>query len=319
MSLSRVSGLSRPFYRLFTQSLRVTQAASPETPEVSQALAENGRPLVPQFKPRFNSSHITLLGEDQLRNWEMERLRVVPAHMGFYGGNPIHEDNMNQLRNVLRKYKRLPTVTANKETVQKFKFVSFEEYKERCNSGHRVRSSHFKALTETLQRLRSIDPELMPTDVTEILNKFVATSVNSQSARKKARTLDEFGRANASAKRKASKVEVSMVKGEGQVIINGRPFTDYFDKDTDRSKIGYPFEVLNQENQYNVFALAAGGGTTGQAEATMYAIAKALVIFNPLLKPRLRLAGLMTPDSRVVERKKPGKLKARKSPTWVKR
>lgn len=291
----------------------------PETLDFSPSLAENGRPLVPQFKPRYNSSFVTRLDEARIPNWEMERLRIVPTHMGFYGGNPVHEENMKQLRDILRKYKRLPTQAVDKATIQRFRFLSFEEYKERCDSGHRVRSSHYKILTETLQRLRSIDPELMPKEVSEILNKYLASSMNSQSAMKKVKVLDEFGRANASAKRKACRAEVSLVKGDGQVIVNGRPFTEYFLRDTDRSKIGYPFESINQENQYNVFVSASGGGTTGQAEATMYAIAKALIIFNPLLKPRLRLAGLLTPDSRVVERKKPGKVKARKSPTWVKR
>lgn len=249
----------------------------------------------------------------------MELLRVVPAYMGFYGGNPVHEDNMSRLTTVLRKYKRLPTQTADKETMQKYKFLSFEEYKERCHSGHRVRSSHFKALTEILQRLRSIDTQLMPKEVTDILSKFVAKAVSSQKAKKNLKNLDEFGRANTSAKRKASKVKVSMVRGEGQVLVNGKPFAEYFKKDSDRTRIGYPFEVVSQENQYNVFAVASGGGTTGQAEGCMYAIAKALIIFNPLLKARLRQAGLMTPDTRIVERKKPGKVKARKSPTWVKR
>lgn len=244
---------------------------------------------------------------------------MVPAYMGFYGGNPVHEDNMMQLNAVLRKYKRLPTQPVDAETVKRFRFVSFEDYKERCNSGTRVRTSHYKILLETLQRLRSIDPELMPREVSDVLEKFLAKSLNSQNINKKLKALDEFGRANASAKRKATQSSVSVVRGEGQVIVNGKPFTEYFCKDSDRAKIGYPFEVVSQENQYNVFAVASGGGTTGQAEATMYAIAKALVVFNPLLKTRLRQAGLMTPDSRTVERKKPGKVKARKSPTWVKR
>lgn len=280
---------------------------------------ENGRPLVPQTVPKYMSTHITRLNESKVNRWEMERLRVVPAHMGFYGGNPVHEDNMMQLRGVLRKYKRLPTQAVDAETVKKFRFVSFEDYKERCNSGTRVRTSHYKALLETLQRLRSIDPELMPKEVSDILGKFLATTSNSQNFNRKQKTLDEFGRAEASAKRKSTRAHVYVVRGEGEVLVNGKPFTQYFCRDTDRAKIGYPFEVVNQENQYNVFVTASGGGITGQAEATMYAIAKALVVFNPLLKTRLRQAGLMTPDSRVVERKKPGKVKARKSPTWVKR
>lgn len=292
---------------------------SPVDAQESTPFIDTSRPLVPQVVPKYMSTHITRLNESKVNKWEMERLRVVPSYMGFYGGNPVHEDNMMQLRGVLRKYKRLPTQAVDAETVKRFRFVSFEDYKDRCNSGTRVRTSHYKALLETLQRLRSIDPELMPKEVSDILGKFLATTSNSHNMNRKPKTLDEFGRAEASAKRKCTKAHVYVVRGEGEVLVNGKPFTQYFSRDTDRAKIGYPFEVINQENQYNVFVTASGGGITGQAEATMYAVAKALVIFNPLLKTRLRQAGLMTPDSRVVERKKPGKVKARKSPTWVKR
>ena len=316
MSLFRAGGVTYPFYRLFSHNLRVSQVAPGPT---APGVPENGRPPVPEHKPMYKLSFLTRLNESRLNDREMERLRVVPAYMGFYGGNPVHEDNMVHLRSVLRKYKRLPTQAVDADTVKPFRFVSFEHYKELCNSGTRVRTSHYKALLEMLQRLRSIDPELMPREVSDVLKKFVVSSANATNVRNKSKTLDEFGRASASAKRKCTRAHVYVVRGEGQLLVNGRSFTEYFLRDSDRAKVGFPFEVVNQENQYNVFVTAEGGGINGQAEATMYAIAKALVVFNPLLKKRLRQAGLMTPDSRVVERKKPGKLKARKSPTWVKR
>ncbi|KAI5308390.1 37S ribosomal protein S9, mitochondrial [Ascosphaera atra] len=81
----------------------------------------------------------------------------------------------------------------------------------------------------------------------------------------------------------------------------------------------WPLTITERINKYNVWALVRGGGVTGQAEAMTVALAKALIIHEPALKPILRRAGCVTTDPRQVERKKPGHLKARKKPAWVKR
>lgn len=247
-------------------------------------------------------------------------MRVVPRFATYYGGNPIHDDNMDKLNALLRKYKNLPTKVLSENELRAYKFVSFDEYRKRAHSGTRLKIGHHNELLESLNRLRTIEPELMPSEVISVLESYSSKSDDKQTSVQRAvKPLDEFGRANTVGKRKRAVANISMVKGEGIVLVNGQPFSEYFKRDLDRSKIAYPFKVVSQEGQYNIFITTEGGGVSGQAEASMYGIAKALVVFNPLLKPRLRLAGLMTRDFRKVERKKPGKLKARKSPTWVKR
>lgn len=250
---------------------------------------------------------------------ELNRIRTTPTLMTFYGGNPIHENNMNHLRLLLRKYQYLPTKPLSDEELQSRKFLGYEAYKERTQSGTRVKKIHYRDLISSLNRLRVIDSQLMPVEVINTLDSYYSTSVNKTALSKKVKQLDEFGRASTQAKRKAALAKIYLVKGDGSILINGKSAVEYFTNVYARKNLVYPFQVIEQEGQYNVFAEVSGGGYTGQSEAVMYAIAKALVVFNPLLKPRLSKAGLMTSDARVVERKKPGKVKARKSPTWVKR
>lgn len=324
MSLAKI-GYARTFLRLLSNGLPRLQSAIPPA-EPGHNLAtdvSSGRPLVPKPKPsdprpvRFAMSN---LNPDVMSNWELERLRIVPKLATFYGGNPVHEDNMNQLNALVRKYKNLPTRVLDEKELKAYKFVSLEDYRKRAQSGTRLKIGHHKELLELLNRLRSIEPELMPKEVIEVLQKYSsALEDKKQVVQTAIKTLDKYGRANTVGKRKRAVANISMVKGEGLVLVNGKSFLEYFKRDIDRSKIGYPFKVVSQEGQYNVFITTEGGGISGQAEAAMYGISKALVVFNPLFKSRLRLAGLMTRDARKVERKKPGKVKARKSPTWVKR
>lgn len=269
--------------------------------------------------PRVQTSIPSQVTLGTLREPQYERLRVIPALKTFFGGNPVHEENMNKLNAILRRYINLPTRVLTDAELKAGRFISIEKYREMTNSGARLKGLHYKELTSVLHRLRSIDSQLMPTEVSEILAKYTHSVKESAAVSRKLKTVDEFGRAHGKAKRKTSMAEAWIVRGDGESLINGRLIVDYFPRDTDRRKIVYPFQVVEQEGQYNIFVNVSGGGVSGQVEATMYAIARALVVVNPLLKPRLKKAGLMTSDARIVERKKPGKVKARKMPTWVKR
>jgi small subunit ribosomal protein S9 len=250
---------------------------------------------------------------------ELNRIRTVPSLNTFYGGNPVHDDNMNKLRTLVTKYRHLPRRVLSPEEINSIKFISFAEYTEKTKSGTRVRKVHYNELIALLHKLRTIDLQLMPKPVMEILDSYTGKTTDRITENKKSKTLDDMGRAKGKAKRKLAQAKVYLVKGDGQVLINGRSIVEFFPNVYARKSVTYPFQVIDQEGQYNVFARVSGGGFTGKSEAIMYAIAKALIVFNPLLKPRLSRAGLMTSDTRIVERKKPGKLKARKSPTWVKR
>lgn len=286
-----------------------------------------GRPLVPvisraklakQRVMRVPSMPPSLRMSDP----ELELLRLVPTLLGFYAGNPVHDHNVSELQTLLRKHINLPTRGLLDVELKEHRFLLIEAYRSRIQLGTRLKMIHFRELTSLLHRLRSIDPELMPRDVRETLKTYYAhnqTSAASVAPVKTVKVLDQFGRALGKAKRKEARAHVYVVKGEGQVLVNGELLTTYFPEDMWRRRIAFPFQVLAQEGKYNIFATTHGGGKSGQAEAIMYAVAKAMVVVNPLLKPRLYKAGLMTSDARVVERKKPGKLKARKSPAWVKR
>lgn len=282
----------------------------------------SGRPLIPGEIRNKKPERLLIpsrLRNEILLNPELERLRIVPALKTFYGGNPAHEENLNLLNGLIRKYGNLLTRVMSEKEIQNYKYISFEEYKERILAGNRLKPIHYKELTLLLHRLRSIDPELMPKEVSETLNDFMSRSNREIQITRKVKQLDDLGRAICTGKRKRAVATVYLTRGEGESIINGRSLIEFFPRDADRRRIAYPFQVVSQEGQYNIFATVQGGGITGQAEAIMYGIAKCLVVFNPLLKPRLSKAGLMTRDARKVERKKPGKVKARKSPTWVKR
>lgn len=252
--------------------------------------------------------------------------RIVPKSLTFYSANPPHEEKIAKLESLLRKY-NLPTseklgsatldYNNNKKGNLRPSWISFSDYA-LIGGGTRLKPRHYEHLLQLLNKLNSIDPQLTNTEIKNELSRYVRKT-SAQLQIQKRQELDEFGRSVAVGKRKAATAKVYLVRGNGDVLVNGRPINDYFVKMKDRDSIAYPLKVVDSLGKYNVFATTSGGGTTGQAEAIMHAIAKALLVFNPLLKPRLRKAGVITRDYRHVERKKPGKKKARKMPAWVKR
>ncbi|BBN19948.1 small subunit ribosomal protein S9 [Marchantia polymorpha subsp. ruderalis] len=133
------------------------------------------------------------------------------------------------------------------------------------------------------------------------------------------KTVDEYGRAYATGRRKASIARVWLKEGEGKIIINGLPHDLYFPDIDQRLQLLEPFYQTKTLGLFDIRSTVKGGGITGQSGALRHGISKALQLFDPLLRPSLKSAGMLTRDSRVVERKKPGKAKARKSYQWVKR
>ena len=155
--------------------------------------------------------------------------------------------------------------------------------------------------------------------------------------------MDAEGRAYGAGRRKTSSARAYLVRGEGEVLVNGKSVNEVFGRIHDRESALWALKCSQRLGRYNVWALVGGGGTTGQAESLTLAVAKALLVHEPALKPVLRrgmffvfvfvlcvgvwigltmgvfTAGCVTRDPRRVERKKPGKLKARKMPAWVKR
>jgi small subunit ribosomal protein S9 len=120
-------------------------------------------------------------------------------------------------------------------------------------------------------------------------------------------------------RRKTAIARIYLTPGSGKILINDRDYKDYFPTLALQYKVNQAFELVNQKDQYDVKANVEGGGITGQAEAVRLAIARALVKINEEHKPVLRANGLLTRDSRMVERKKPGQKKARKRFQFSKR
>ena len=131
--------------------------------------------------------------------------------------------------------------------------------------------------------------------------------------------LDEQGRAYATGKRKNAVARVWIKPGSGVVTVNGREIERYFARPVLRMVIDQPFQAAARHKQYDVTCTVTGGGLSGQAGAVRHGISKALVNFEPTLRPTLKQGGFLTRDSRVVERKKYGKRKARRSFQFSKR
>jgi len=120
-------------------------------------------------------------------------------------------------------------------------------------------------------------------------------------------------------RRKASVARIYVTEGKGNFVINGKDFKEYFPLETLQYKLNQPFIVVGCEGKYNIKVNVNGGGINGQADAIKLAIAKSLCEIDADNRTALKAEGLLTRDSRVVERKKPGQKKARKKFQWVKR
>ena len=131
--------------------------------------------------------------------------------------------------------------------------------------------------------------------------------------------LDAFGRAYATGKRKNAVARVWIKRGSGKIVVNSKDVAEYFARPVLRMIINQPFLTVNGVAEFDVYATVTGGGLSGQAGAVRHGISKALTAFNPTLRPPLKAAGYLTRDSRVVERKKYGKRKARRSCQFSKR
>ena len=133
------------------------------------------------------------------------------------------------------------------------------------------------------------------------------------------REVDAQGRSYATGKRKDAVARVWIKPGSGKIVVNGRDQEVYFARPTLRLVINQPFQVADRDGAYDVICTVKGGGLSGQAGAVKHGIAQALSKFEPQLRSAVKAAGFLTRDARVVERKKYGRAKARKSFQFSKR
>lgn len=130
---------------------------------------------------------------------------------------------------------------------------------------------------------------------------------------------DALGRSYATGRRKNAIARVWIKPGRGDINVNGKTVTQYFARPVLRMLISQPFLIADRYNQYDVYCTVNGGGLSGQAGALRHGISRALTYYEPDLRGILKLAGFLTRDSRVVERKKYGRAKARRSYQFSKR
>lgn len=131
--------------------------------------------------------------------------------------------------------------------------------------------------------------------------------------------LDKLGRSYATGKRKNAIARVWLKRGSGKIVVNGRDINTYFARPVLQMIINQPFATSNRAGQYDVMCTVCGGGLSGQAGAVRHGISRALTYYEPDLRSALKASGFLTRDSRVVERKKYGKAKARRSFQFSKR
>ena len=145
------------------------------------------------------------------------------------------------------------------------------------------------------------------------------TETAAEAPAKKEPKIDSLGRAYATGRRKDAVARVWIKAGSGKVVVNGKVQEDYFGRQTHLLVLNQPFLVADRMNKFDVMCTVKGGGLSGQAGAIRHGISRALENFEPELRPALKKAGMLTRDARVVERKKVGLHKARRSKQWAKR
>ncbi|KAJ4336637.1 37S ribosomal protein S9, mitochondrial [Ascochyta clinopodiicola] len=260
----------------------------------------------------FNAEDGGKDGDESSRN--LRALRVVPASPSYFSAKPTFTDDFLSLSALLRKVATLPTIP-NAEA-PKVAWKTVEQY--RIMTNEPVKTQRFHKMLHILRRLNCIHPQLMPDEVVQAMLRYKKPSQPGD-VKPKPGVIDELGRAKGVGRRKTSSAVAWLVEGEGEVLINGQSLTDFFGRLHHRESAVWALKATQRLDKYNLFGLVQGGGSTGQAEAMTLAVAKALLVHEPALKPALRRAGCITRDPRKVERKKPGHVKARKMPTWVKR
>jgi small subunit ribosomal protein S9 len=241
-------------------------------------------------------------------------LRVVPASPSYFSAKPTFTDDFLSLSALLRKVATLPVIP--QAEAPKVAWKTVEQY--RIMTNEPVKTARYHRMLQILRRLNTIHPSLMPDEVVQAMLRYKKPNQPGD-IKPTPGVIDELGRAKGVGRRKTSSAVAWLVEGEGEVLINGKSLSQYFGRLHHRESAVWALKATHRLDKYNLFALVQGGGPTGQAEALALAVAKSMMVHEPALKPALRRAGCITRDPRKVERKKPGHVKARKMPTWVKR
>ena len=214
----------------------------------------------------------------------IQKFRVVPASPSYFTARPRYTDDLLHLQTVLRKYQTLPVCKPGEAPRRAWPVL--DQYRTMVG-GEQVQATRFARMVDVLRRLNYIHPQVMPDEVEQTLQKF-SKKIDLSANRPKPILIDEFGRAKAVGRRKSSSAQVWLVEGDGGVLVNGKTIAKAFPRVHDRESVVWALKATDRLNKYNVWALASGGGTTGQAEAITLGVGKALLAHEPDLKTQLR-------------------------------
>lgn len=209
--------------------------------------------------------------------------RIIPASPSYFTASPQFNDNVLLLRSLLREFEDLPTVPSDQ--APRAAWLKLASYRSRL--GEPVTASKYSKLLQLLARLNRIHPKLQTQRLHQVMDLFRRPHVAGLQKPSPGQ-LDEDGRAHGMGRRKESSAKVYLVEGSGEVMVNGRSVIQAFPRLHDRESALWALKVTGRLDKYNVFALASGGGITGQAESVTLALARALMVHEPALKPTLR-------------------------------
>lgn len=162
----------------------------------------------------------------------------------------------------------------------------------RSSSGEYVAASKYAQILRILSRLNRIHPRLRSREVLNIMKEFQRPG-SDEIQKAKPGIIDEYGRSKGVGRRKESSAKVYLVEGAGEILVNGKNIVRAFPRLHDRESAMWALKVSERVDKYNVFAVVSGGGITGQAEAVTLAVARALLVHEPALKPLLRRGKLL--------------------------
>lgn len=233
--------------------------------------------------PEINFKNTTGSGAEGEEEDEVFFARLVPDSPSYFTAQPTFIDNLLGLQDLLRRYSSLPTVKPG--DAPRVAWQTIVDYRSFC--GEQVKPSKYKQVIDVLKRLNQIHPSLMPTDVTNTLNRY-KRHINPFSNKPSPPGVDMYGRGLGNGRRKSSTALAWLIEGTGEVLINGKTLAEAFGRIHDRESAIWALKATERIDKYNVWAKVSGGGTTGQAEALTLAVAKALLAHEPALKPALR-------------------------------
>lgn len=214
---------------------------------------------------------------------QLQTARIVPASPSYFSAKPTFTDDFISLSALLRKFATLPTIP-NAEA-PKVAWKTIDQY--RIMTNEPVKTQRYHKMLHILRRLNCIHPELMPQEVVQAMLRYKKASQPGDIVPAPG-VIDEWGRAKGVGRRKTSSAVAWLVEGEGEVLVNGKSLVQFFGRLHHRESAVWALKATRRLDKYNVFGLVTGGGTTGQAEALTLAVAKALLVHEPALKPALR-------------------------------